>query len=369
MLLPGRVDAEWAQRASAERLPGLIIKRHDDGRQFVAVASGADLTGTDPCRDLKPRDFPSIDGESLHHDSRFARDLVFKRDVVGPFRGLFVLDPLELPLVIPAWHEIGLRRSFFEATVDQRRMQRVGLLLARVLGRARHRYEESGLEGLGNEGPIPFAHPMHDLLITRADGDDHGAAVLELVDQGLRNAFGRAGHDNLVEGSLFGPTLEPVTNPHVDVFVAKFLQDGLRLLSERFHDFDRIDFGDEAAEHGCLIAAASADLQDAIGRLRIERFGHERNDERRRDRLLLADWEGHVFVSEFARRARYKFVSRRSPHGINDPQVRDPRVEDRGLHHSLAGRVELGAGLRKNGSGGESPQHAHPGTRTTQGDP
>ena len=72
----------------------------------------------------------------------------------------------------------------------------------------------------------------------------------------------------------------------------------LGALAERLDDFDRVDFLHQRAEHGRLVAAAGADLQHAVGRLRVELLGHVGDDERRRDRLLVADRQGHVEVGE-----------------------------------------------------------------------
>ena len=59
--------------------------------------------------------------------------------------------------------------------------------------------------------------------------------------------------------------------------------------AEVVDDFDRVHIAHQRAEHGRLVAAAGADLQHAVARLRIDRLGHRGDDERRRNRLAAAD--------------------------------------------------------------------------------
>ena len=100
----------------------------------------------------------------------------------------------------------------------------------------------------------------------------------------------------LSNGGVFGPAQVAVAHLHVDIFVMQSVQRLFGLAAERGDDLDRVDFGDELGEHGRLVAAAGADLQHLVARLRVDGFGHVGHDERRRDGLAFADGQRHVEV-------------------------------------------------------------------------
>ncbi len=244
----------------------------------------------------------------------------------------------------------AFERWRFEAAVVQRGIERIGLDLSRVLGRPGHGDEQRGTLRFRDEFSVAFAHQVEHLLVARSDGDDDQASFPQLIDQRLGHALRRTGDDDLVEGGMFRPALKAVADLHVHVAVAQAFERALRGAAERFDDFDGVDILDQAAEHGRLVSAARADLQHAIGRLRIDRFGHEGDDERGRDGLLVADRQSHVFVGQLARRARHELVARRAAHGVDHPRVLHSGVDDRRGDHPLAGRVQLRAGLSWSGS-------------------
>ena len=62
-----------------------------------------------------------------------------------------------------------------------------------------------GTERFAFELAAVLAQAGKRLLVTLADGNDHQAAVAELVDERLRNFFRRAGDDDLVERRVLGP--------------------------------------------------------------------------------------------------------------------------------------------------------------------
>ena len=178
----------------------------------------------------------------------------------------------------------------------------IGQNLAARLGLAGHRHEQRRLQGLGHHLAVGLLQQIERLLVSLAAGDDHAAAFLELFDQGGRDFFGRAGDDDLVERGVFGPALIAVADLDVDVVVVQPFERLRGLAAERFDDFDRVDVADELREDGRLIAAAGADFQHLVGRLRVEGFGHVGHDERRRDGLAFADGQRHVVVGvSFAR--------------------------------------------------------------------
>ena len=157
---------------------------------------------------------------------------------------------------------------------------------------------------------VALAHQVEHLLVARSDGNNDQAPFLELIHQRLRNAFRGTGDDDLVERRMFRPALESVADLDVDVGVAEFFECPLRRAPERFDDFDGVDFLDQAAQHGRLVSATRADFQHAVGGLRVDRLGHERHDEGRRDGLLFPDGQGHVLVGQFAGRPGNELVAR-----------------------------------------------------------
>ena len=98
----------------------------------------------------------------------------------------------------------------------------------------------------------------------------------------------------------------------------------LAAIAERLDDLDRVDLFAERAEHGRLIAAAGADLEHLVGRLRIELLGHVGDDERRRDGLRIADRQRHVEVGEVAILLRDQFMPRCLEKRFEDALVFDP---------------------------------------------
>ena len=145
----------------------------------------------------------------------------------------------------------------------------------------------------------------------------------------------------LSNGACSGQPWNPSPILRVHVSVVQRFQCSARRTCQRFDDLDRVDILHQAAEHGGLVAAAGADFQDAVGRLRVERFGHERDNERRRDRLLIADRQSHILIGQLARLTRHEFVSRRVAHRFNHALVLDSGIDHGRLHHPLAGRFEL----------------------------
>ena len=108
-----------------------------------------------------------------------------------------------------------------------------------------------------------------------------------------------------------------------------------------FGDLDRVDVLDQRAEHRRLVAAAGADLQHLVGRLRIDRFGHVGHDERRRNGLAFADRQGHVEIGIAALGDRHELVPRRGAHGLDHPRILHARADDLLVDHVPPGQIIL----------------------------
>ena len=122
----------------------------------------------------------------------------------------------------------------------------------------------------------------------------------------------------------------------MDIFVAKVLECAGGASAERLDDFDCVDIFDERAEDGRLIAAAGANFEDLIAWLRVDGFGHRRDDEWRRDGLAVANREGHVEVGVFAFADGDEFVPGRFAHGFDDPLILDTGGDDLLVDHFVS---------------------------------
>ena len=140
----------------------------------------------------------------------------------------------------------------------------------------------------------------------------------------------------LSNGALFGPALVAVADLRVDVLVLQPLERQLGVLAERLDDLDRVDVFDERAEDRRLVAAAGADLEHLVGRLRVELLGHVGDDQGRRDRLALADRQRHVVIGQRPLRLGDKLVPRRLPHRLNHPRVFHARRDHLLIDHPVA---------------------------------
>jgi hypothetical protein len=110
-----------------------------------------------------------------------------------------------------------------------------------------------------------------------ANWQDQSAAYGQLVKQRLRNVVGRGGHDNGVEGCLFGPTLAAIAHANSDVAVAQFRQGAFSLASQRFQDLDRQHLVGKLREDGGLVSGSRSHLQHLVCLFKGERLCHHGN--------------------------------------------------------------------------------------------
>src|SRR5262245_30592577 len=130
----------------------------------------------------------------------------------------------------------------------------------------------------------------HELLrVWQAGGNHHFAARLQLLEQWRRDEVGSRGHQHFVEGGVLGPAVIAVAYPELDIGAALPLQSLLRLLGELFDHLDAVDLGGQLREHRGVIAQAGADLEHGVTGADVEQVGHQRDNERLRDRLVEAD--------------------------------------------------------------------------------
>lgn len=134
------------------------------------------------------------------------------------------------------------------------------------------------------------------MLVSRANGDGHPSAFGELILEGLGDGVGRAGDNDGVEGSGFGPTEMAVGLLEVDVMVIEVGEFSGGLFCELGHDFDGVDVGGNFGEDGGLVSRAGANFQDSGFRAETQEFGHAGDDERLGNGLAVIDGEGGVGV-------------------------------------------------------------------------
>ncbi len=163
---------------------------------------------------------------------------------------------------------------------------------------AGHGDEQGRPEHLVDELAVLLDHQVDPLVELAAQGDDHPAPFLELLDERGGDLGRGAGDDDRVERRGLGPARVAVADPGVDVRVAEFLVDLGGPLAQRRVDLDRVDVLDEPREDRRLIARAGADLVDLVGRLGLEDLGHEGHVVRRGDGLPFADVDRLVVVGQ-----------------------------------------------------------------------
>ena len=171
-----------------------------------------------------------------------------------------------------------IRRLNIEFSVDDLRVRRIRHLFSSRFCLARHGHEQSGSKWLPFQFPVLFNHPKQRLLIAFAHRNDHLTSFDQLVDQRLRNRFGAACDNDFVEGCSIGPAKESIADSNRDIFVVQIFERLLRLGSQFVHDLDRVNVLHQRTQDSSLISAASTNLQDLIGRLRVQRFCHRCND-------------------------------------------------------------------------------------------
>src|SRR5262245_53579912 len=156
----------------------------------------------------------------------------------------------------------------------------------------------------------------HELLrIGQTGGNHHFPARLQLLEQRRRNEVGSRGYQHFVERRVLGPAMIAVAYPELDIGAALPLQSLLRLPRELFDDLDAVHLASQLREHGGVITQPRADLEDGVAGADVEQVGHQRDNERLRDRLVEADRKRDVGVGIDLQLDRHELVSRHPGHG------------------------------------------------------
>ena len=139
--------------------------------------------------------------------------------------------------------------------------------------------------------------------------------------------------DDGVIGGVGGPALVAVAGLHHDVVVVAVLQHARGLVGERLDHLDAVDIPDQPGEEGGVVTGAGAGLEHGVVGLELGEVGHERDQQRGREVLAVADRQRVVVVGERLDLRRHEIVARHGAHGLKHARIDRP---DAGLAREQA---------------------------------
>ena len=226
--------------------------------------------------------------------------VVFEFNIAFALGSFRVVDQFRLTLVIPTLYESIFTDRQFEIAIQNGGVCRVGLNLPQRFSSTGHGHEERGSKDFRFKLSISFSKQVQALLVTFSHWNDHQPTFCKLVDQGLWDALGRTRGDDLVERRVFRPPLEPIAHADMDIVVVESFECFRRVPSQFFDNFNRVDLIDDFPEDGRLITTSGSNFQDSVRRLRVQTFGHIRNDEWGGDGLCLSNCDRRIVIRLFA---------------------------------------------------------------------
>jgi len=165
-----------------------------------------------------------------------------------------------------------------------------GVGLFRPAGLADQLYEPAGTNVRSLKRIAASADLNEHLLLDVADGKDGDAIVLQLREEKVGGQFGSASRDeNAFERGRLGPADAAVAVTEMDVSDAERHQSIEGFIEQWLDALHGIDDAGEVGEDGGLVAAAGADLEDALACLHVEALCHQRNHIGLADGLAVAD--------------------------------------------------------------------------------
>ena len=188
--------------------------------------------------------------------------------LAGPVAGH---DAARTHVIPPDWLSIC---DVFEVAVHKAGDRSDRLCRSLSLSGAGHGNKKCRLPGFNHQLSIDFFHHVQHLLKPFAQRHNQPAALPQLRDERLRNLLGAARHEGLVERGVLGPSGIPIANLRMDIFISKCFKRRLGAPAQWLHDFDRVNVAHQRAEHGRMIAAASANFEHAVCGRGIEPLGH-----------------------------------------------------------------------------------------------
>lgn len=139
-------------------------------------------------------------------------------------------------------------------------------------------YESAGDELILRNASILFANPAKSLPAVFSGGDDHDAAVCQLLDERARNRrSGCRDHDS-VERCARRISERTVPGADCDVGCSERVEDLACRLCERLDSFNGNDLSRQAREDRRLISGSGSDLEHAVLRMHVQVFRHIGDD-------------------------------------------------------------------------------------------
>ncbi len=170
------------------------------------------------------------------------------------------------------------------------------------------------------------------------DGEDHDAALGQLLQQGGRDLAGGGGHDDAVEGRGLRPALVAVAQPQLDVVQPQQPETPARGFQQLAVALDAEDAARQPGEDGGLVAGAGADFQHAVLRLQLKLLRHGGDDVGLRDGLAAGDGQGGIVPGVWLPFALHEQIARGLLHCLQHAGIADAVLAQ--LHD------EAGDGLR-----------------------
>ena len=96
----------------------------------------------------------------------------------------------------------------------------------------------------------------------------------------------------------------------IDIVISHLAKPVSRRSSERFYDFNAVYLAGEARQNGRMVSGPRSRLEDDVVRVDLRECGHQGDQERLRDVLLMPDRQRDVEIREGAEFIRYKGMSR-----------------------------------------------------------
>ena len=97
-----------------------------------------------------------------------------------------------------------------------------------------------------------------------ANGEDHAATFVELVEECRWHLRGSGSDDDAIERGIVGKAGGAVGEDDNNIGVAEFVQDAASGLVQFGHSFDREYFAREFSKDGGLIPGAGTDFEDPV---------------------------------------------------------------------------------------------------------
>src|SRR5690606_28216384 len=157
-------------------------------------------------------------------------------------------------------------------------------------------YEADWCNLLTLQGLASSHYHLQNLLLRRADGNEHSPTLPQLADQRLGPGGRPRAHQNRGGRRRSPPAERAVTRQVGNVAELEFGEDFHGQVQKRLDPLDSEYLGAQLREQGCLVSRSRADLQNTLGTFQLQQLQVPGMNGRLRDGLSAADWERGVLV-------------------------------------------------------------------------